>query len=91
MARTRQEIVARARCHARFLTRAAERGLCIGTEELLDLERFVEGLRPCFELKPKDGDRAQTRYRLRLKIGGARPPVTIIYDTALSSLVTVYL
>tara|TARA_R110000868_G_scaffold408935_2_gene693297 strand:+ start:125 stop:382 length:258 start_codon:yes stop_codon:yes gene_type:complete len=83
-------IVARARCHSHFLSRAAGRGFCIGTEELLELERFVGELRPCFELKPKDGQPQKTRYCLSLMIAGARPPVTIVYDTRLSALVTIY-
>tara|TARA_E500000318_G_scaffold46673_4_gene43994 strand:+ start:11592 stop:11849 length:258 start_codon:yes stop_codon:yes gene_type:complete len=82
--------IARARCHSHFLSRAADRDFCIGTEELLELEQFVGELRPCFELKPKDGQPQKTRYRLSLKIAGARTAVNIVYDTRLNALVTIY-
>jgi len=71
----------RAACQYHAARRADQRGLELSPSDLERLGSVLETLRPMFE-RP-----GETRYPLRMRLNGRR--VFVVYDTALSVVVTV--
>ena len=85
----RQYALARAGAHGHFLRRAALRGFDIGLSELVELEKLVSDLRPCFEVESSAEGQLKHRYHLSFKRHGKRR-ATLVYDARISALVTIF-